>query len=161
VNAAVAAASTGSLMMAVVIVALALLLAHGSAVADIIYKCSSGGKISYGQTPCQDGPSVVLKAAPPPVPDAADQARLARQSGEAARMAADRRKQAEKDQRQAQRDGERRARAAAASAKKCAALKLRSKWASDDARTADTPTAQAKAKVNASRAAEQLALECP
>lgn len=148
--------------MAILIVALALLLANGSAIADTIYKCSSGGKISYGQTPCQDGPSVVLKTGPAPVQSAADQALLARQSKDAARIDAEQRKQAEKDRKQAQRDDERRARAAAASAKKCAALKLRSQWALDDARKLmDTPAAQARAKVKASRAAEQLALECP
>jgi len=152
--------------MAAFIVLLALLLANEMARAEDIYKCVAGGKISYGQLPCQDGPSVVLKTAPAPVIGAADQARLARQGKEAARIDADRRKQAEKEQRQAQlearRSDERRARAAAASAKKCAALKLRSKWASEDARARlDKPAAQAAARVKASRAAEQLALECP
>lgn len=152
--------------MAVFIVVFALLVANAMAAAEartedqLIYKCRSGGKISYGQTPCPDGPSVVLKIDPAPALSAADKARLTSQGKAAARLDAERRKQAAKEASQAERDDTRRARAAAATAKKCAALKLRGKWAAEDARAA-TDKQAAQARLKASRAAEQLALECP
>ncbi|HEV7816999.1 MAG TPA: DUF4124 domain-containing protein [Janthinobacterium sp.] len=142
--------------MSAIVVLCVLILLSSTAGAQAVYKCTGDAKISYGDRPCADGPSLQLKIPPAPVHSAADQATLARQNRELARMDKERRRTEEKELR----ERERHARAAAVLHKKCAAMKLNSKWAAEDARGASGKQA-ARAALKARRAAEKLALECP
>lgn len=134
---------------------LTLLLAAGPAGAQNVYKCSAGGTIRYGDTPCADGSSTLLPALAPPGPDhSAELAALKTRADQLERA----RHQREAVDARAQRRADR---AASAHRNKCAQLALRRTWAAEDAagrantRTADQATRKAR------RAAEQLRLACP
>jgi hypothetical protein len=140
------------------------------AAADPVYKCKEGGKVAYGDRPCATGPSTVL---PPPAlgvdidgrnaastRDARqllqiEKMRIAREQ-DMARLRAQRDKEAEREQRAHQR-----ARLAAAkSARQCERLRLRARWADEDAAKARGRAREA-ALLKARRQAETLAVECP
>ena len=137
-------------MVAVILCALAHPLA-----AQTIYKCTSGGKVSYGEHPCADGKATAL--AVPPAPSSAEAAEAlkrdkallaALQKERAAAMARD------------ERDSQRAARAAAGMRQKCERLRLQEKWAQEDAARADKATLSS-ARLKAKRQAEALAVQCP
>lgn len=136
---------------------LTLLLAAGQAGAQTVYKCDSGGKISYGDTPCADGASALLPALPPPGPD--HSAELARLKARADQLERARHQREARDERAQLRAD----RAAATHRNKCAQLALQRKWAAEDATTAgrDGGHAADQTARKARRAAEQLALACP
>ena len=152
--------------------------AASQSISQSIYKCTVDGKISYGQSPCSTGTSVALDlpaaAAAAPAPD--QDATLARQKKEAARLEKQRHEREAMDGRQQEKAG----RAAAAYRKKCARLALNKKWADEDAagsgdssstsdsakpgkstRAGTSARDHSKAQLKAHRAAEKLALECP
>ena len=110
--------------------------------AQAIYKCTVGGKVSYGEQPCADGKATTL--AVPPAPDPSAATALFKQ--EQARLAALQK--------------ERAARAAASVRQKCERLRLQSKWADEDAARAGKATL-ASARMKAKRQAEALAVQCP
>ena len=136
-----------------------------------VYKCSSGGKISYGDRPCAHGQAEAQLAPPAGValpgaetPATGDARTLLEL--EKLRIAKAQREQRAQEQRQKrelaeQRERQRTSRAASARHKQCARLKLRHKWTADDAaRSAHGPKREA-ALLKARRQAEQLAVECP
>jgi hypothetical protein len=123
--------------------------------AQTIYKCTVGGKVSYGEQPCADGKGNTL--AVPPAPDA--DAAAAQLKHDKARLAAFQKERAARETRE-EKEHERAARAAAATRQKCERLRLQGKWADEDAARAGKATAAA-ARLKARRQAEALAVQCP
>jgi hypothetical protein len=129
-------------------------LATGAA-AQTVYKCTTAGKVSYGERPCADGKTTILAA-----PAAGDTA--------AAEAAAERDKTAlntiEKahaaDDERAGRERTRAARAADIRRQKCERLRLKRQWAEQDA-ARTTGQARDTAQLKAKRQGEALAVECP
>lgn len=125
-----------------------------SAPALAIYKCESGGKIGYSDAPCPNGRKLDVDHAPPPdAQSAKDQAR--RDKAALRRIDAEKRKLEAREEKEHRRA----AHASAAREKKCKTLAMRSKWADQDAASAIGKSAH-KAKLKASRLAEQFATEC-
>jgi len=145
-----------TMMAAMVLCALAQPAAAQPDAARTIYKCTVGGKTSYGEQPCADGKATTL--AVPAAPADADAARE-RLERDKARLAALQKERAA-DEARAERDNQRVARAAAATRQKCERLRLQGKWAQEDAARADKTTV-ASARLKAKRQAEALAVECP
>lgn len=144
-------------------------VAGAAGAAGPVYKCSEGGKVSYGDRPCARGPSVELA---PPVgirPEGAESVptRDARTLLELEKLKIAREKEQERlrlreEQREqrAAREQERAGRLAANRRKQCARLKLRHRWAAEDAARASGPKREA-ALLKARRQAQHLAVECP
>jgi hypothetical protein len=130
----------------------------GIATAQQLYKCTTGGKVTYASAPC-DGASVsVTPLAVPaaPAPDAAGAQVLARQKKLLAGF---------EKQRQAQDARDARASAVAARAgavrrQRCARLELKKRWADE---TADRAAGFGKEALQdkARRMGEVMAVECP
>jgi len=139
--------------------------------ADGVYKCSAGGKISYADRPCAEGQSTRL---PPPAagvtpPEASavatrdartlvefEKLRLARED----KIAREKAREQNREEARAERGRQQRARAALAHRKTCDKLRLRRKWADEDAARAGGKAHDA-ARRKARRQAEALAVECP
>ena len=127
--------------------------------AQTVYKCSAGGKTSYADRPCAQGPSKTL---PPPAGiSAADT--LGPQGGDARTLLAleKARIAREKEQAREQRGQARQARATRVHRQKCDKLRLRRKWADEDLARSVHGRAYEAARTKARRAAESLAVECP
>ncbi|MTV40875.1 DUF4124 domain-containing protein [Duganella radicis] len=125
-----------------------------AALAGAVYKCTVDGRITYSDIPCAGG--AVLEAPAAPSPDPAAGATLRRQQKQADTLEKARLKREEREERDAARD----AKAAAAQRKKCDQLKLKKRWADEDARRA-TGQATEAARLRAHRAGEAMSLECP
>jgi hypothetical protein len=123
--------------------------------AQTIYKCTTDGKVSYGEQPCTAGKTMQL--AVPPAPSG-EQAAAALERDKA-RLAALQKERAAVNARE-ERDRERSARGAAATRQKCERLRLQVKWADEDAARAGKEAATA-ARLKARRQAEALAVQCP
>lgn len=154
---------------------LAVLLLAGTAstatlAADPVYKCQFNGKTTYSDRPCGEGEQIAMPPLAigvdipgkntPPTNDARtllkiEKLRIA-QEKEAERLRQARLKREYQEQQQAER-GER---LAANRRKQCDKLKLRSKWAAEDAPRAPSPQREAALR-KARRQAETLAVECP
>lgn len=143
----------------ILIATAALALAQAPATAAPVYKCTHGGKVSYGDRPCAHGPSVAL---PPPAAGVDPEGRNAVPGNDArALLAIEKQRIAmEKDARREDRERQRAARAAGARHKQCERLKLRQRWATEDAARARGARREA-AQLKARRQAETLAVECP
>jgi len=149
----------------------ALTLPWQPAAAQGVYKCNAGGKLSYADRPCTEGISTRL---PPPaagvdLPDKNavatrdartlvefEKLRLAREDKLAREKARTQAREEARDERKRQQ----RARAALAHRKSCDKLRLRRKWAEEDALRAGGK-AQEAARRKVRRQAEALAVECP
>ncbi|MET0983446.1 MAG: DUF4124 domain-containing protein [Telluria sp.] len=139
-----------------IMVVMAACMLAGGAAAQPIYKCTAGGKVSYGEHPCAHGTATALTVPPAPADAAAAAARLERdkarlaelQNGRAARALAE------------ERDAGRAAKAAAAQRQKCDRLRLKQRWLDDDLAQAGREATGA-ARLKAKRQAEALAVECP
>jgi hypothetical protein len=132
----------------------ALLLSAGTP-ALAIYKCESGGKVGYSDTPCSSGKNTVLSAATQPALASDANSRLLRDKAELGRLERERHQGEAQDEKERARD----ARLAANHRKKCDALALRRKWAEEDAAHAVGKSAE-KVKRKAHRSAEKFELEC-
>jgi hypothetical protein len=135
---------------------LLLVLLTLSAPALAIYKCDSGGRTVYSDTPCSNGKGVALDINTRPSGDPEDaQQKLSQEKQELRRIENLRQKQEAADLR------ERRKlyKASEVKKKKCADLALRKKWAEEDARSAH-PKSEERARRTARRAAEKHDLEC-
>lgn len=136
------------------------ILAAWTAPALAIYKCESGGKVSYSQLPCPAGNSVTL-------PDYSEtpepgQARLqaAREKKEAARLEQARHQREASEEKEQQRIAKQRSqRTSPAAQQKCAKLEMRKKWAEDGARSPSLKEPE-KASRNAQHLAERYEREC-
>ncbi|MYM26000.1 DUF4124 domain-containing protein [Duganella sp. FT135W] len=128
-----------------------------AALAGAVYKCAVDGKISYSDVPCAASATAsTLEAPAAPPPDPAAGATLRRQQKQADMLEKARLKRDEREER----DAARAAKDAAVQRKKCDQLKLKKRWADDDARRA-TGSATEAARLRAHRAGEAMALECP
>jgi len=135
---------------------LASLAACATAQAQTIYKCSSGGKVTYGEQPCSAGTQATLAVPPAPPPDPELKERLARQKALAESLEKERRDaavQAAKDARPVA------AARASPQQQRCEKLRLQLKWAEEDLRKAAGPGTEAL-RLKAQRQAEALAVEC-
>jgi hypothetical protein len=135
-----------------------LSLAGWPGIASALYKCESGGKVTYSNEACKEGKSTAL--------DNADSAVQGKESEKAAkRLAQDKARlrqiEAERAKREAVEDKEnaRIAKARAAQDRKCRTLAMKKKWLEEDAARSQGKSAEA-AKRKATRQAEQYALEC-
>ena len=138
--------------------AILCLLCHGAG-AQAVYKCSHGGKISYGDRPCSAGTSTRLPrpAAGVTPPEATAVAtRDARTLLELEKLRIAREKQQEADERRQ----DKLARAAQARRKTCDKLRLRHKWAEEDAARVQGKARDA-ALLKLRRQRETMAVECP
>jgi hypothetical protein len=124
-----------------------------------IYKCESGGKVSYRDSPCPSGKVTIFPDKTDDNATAANAAKakrqLTEQKNEAARLEKARhRREAieEKEQRRADK-------IAAAKRKTCASLARHKKWSDEDAAAANGRAAD-KAKIKARRANEKYEAEC-
>lgn len=132
--------------------------ALSNALAQPVYKCTRDGRTSYADRPCAHGRSVEL---PPPagvLPEGAETVatRDARTLLELEKLRIARDKEQERNARAEARAG----RAAAARRKQCERMRLRHRWAQEDAaRLADR--ARAAAQRREQRAREALAAACP
>ncbi len=127
-----------------------------AALAGAVYKCTVDGKITYSDAPCAAGASVVLETPAAPAADPAVNAALRRQQKQADTLQKARLKREQQDDREAARD----AKAAATQRKKCDQLRLKKRWADEDARRASGQATEA-ARLRAHRAGEAMSLECP
>jgi hypothetical protein len=119
-----------------------------------IYKCDSGGKVSYSDTLCPGGAKLDIDNEPPR--DAATARRKAAQDEKKLeRLETDHRKRKEREDKAWQRT----AKSGAALHRKCATLARKQKWAEEDA-TAAAGKTSAKAKRKAERASETYQSEC-
>lgn len=122
-----------------------------------VYKCRSGGTVTYLDRPCADGVSIELS-----VPKAR-QSEIA-QAKSAALRDREALLQIEKvrlaNELRSQREAERAQKAAEAQRRKCERLRLRQKWAEEDLARSTGPAMDA-ARVKARRQAEATAVECP
>ncbi|MDQ2820505.1 MAG: DUF4124 domain-containing protein [Pseudomonadota bacterium] len=122
-----------------------------------MYKCSTDGKVSYGDRPCTNatGTATEMKVAAPER-DMETMARMARQIALAQQLT-------NRDDARALREeqaAERAQRSAASRKVKCDRLRLRQRWANEDVRAA-APKKGAAASIKARRQMENMALECP
>jgi len=129
------------------------------AAAQTVYKCGSGGRVSYGDRPCADGGGQRL--APPAagvdLPEVnAVTTRDARTLLQLEKLRIAR----EKDEARELREQQKLARAAVARRKTCDKLRLRHKWAQEDMARANGK-AQDAARIKLRRQAEAMAVECP
>ncbi|RQO36138.1 hypothetical protein DBR37_07365 [Herminiimonas sp. KBW02] len=124
-----------------------------------IYKCESGGKISYSDLPC-NGTGTKQRferiITPPPSSDThLAQENLIREKRILQAMETQRRKEeasAEKERQRIYKEQERKR-------KRCATLEQRARWAKEDAARASVKR-MAREQRKAQRAAEKLQLEC-
>lgn len=122
-----------------------------------VYKCRSGGTVSYLDRPCPDGVGVTLSVPARPPSDIAQAKAAALRDREALlqvekiRLASELR---------VQREAEREQKAAQARRHKCDRLRLRHKWAEEDLARSTGPALEA-ARLKVRRQAEALAVECP
>lgn len=137
---------------------LALLISF-SAPALAIYKCESGGKITYSDAPCRGGKVLELQEPVTGKSPAADMAsakqEVAREKKELHRLEKERHKSEDEDDKRQQKI----ANAQAARQKKCTSLTMRRKWSEEDAATARGKSFE-KAKRKARRQVEKYELEC-
>lgn len=131
------------------------LLLAACAPALAVYKCESGGKLTYSDTPCPDGKGRIMSEAIQPQGAIDVSSRVLRNKAEADRL------ERERHQREAHEEKERQqaARVATRNKKKCDALALRKKWSDEDAVNATGKPAE-KSRLKARRAAEKYNLEC-
>jgi hypothetical protein len=122
-----------------------------------VYKCTADGKVSYSDAPCPNGAQEATLSTPAaPAPDPAAGAVLRKQQKQADMLEKARLKREEREDREAASA----AKSAAVQRKKCDQLKLKKRWADEDARRA-TGQATEPARLRAHRAGEAMALECP
>ena len=133
------------------LVVLAGMAMCASAPAQIIYKCSSNGKVMYSEQPCSGGTQATLDVPAPPPPDPELKDRLARQKALADSF--------EKERRSAKPAPPVRAARDTPQQQRCDKLRLQLKWAQDDLRKAAGPGTE-PLRLKVERQAEAMAVEC-
>lgn len=138
------------------LVVLAILAGYASASAQTIYKCSTNGKVTYGERPCRAGTQATLAVPPPPPLDPELKERLARQKALAESL--------EKERRDAAAQAAKAARPVTATRatpqqQRCDKLRLQLRWAEEDLRKAAGPATEAL-RLKVERQAEAMAVEC-
>ncbi|GAB3452357.1 hypothetical protein GCM10027321_00940 [Massilia terrae] len=131
------------------------------ALAQAIFKCTEHGKTEYRDRPCADGVQLQAPPAPAvaPAPPRGDREMLL----EMEKLRLTQELRAERQRTTAAREARAQAReqrAEDAQRKRCAKLRLKQKWSSED-RARLTGAAASGAERKARRDAETLAVECP
>ncbi|RBA24058.1 hypothetical protein [Herminiimonas fonticola] len=137
---------------------LLLALIFCSAPAFAIYKCESGDKIIYSDTPCQGDKTVSMKEiaiAAAASDNGAAQKQLQQDKKELQRLQQRREKQQTQDDRQQAK----RYKTAETKKQKCAESAQRVQWAKEDAASAPTKSSE-RAKQKARRTTEKHQLSC-
>lgn len=122
-----------------------------------IYKCETGGTVSYSDAPCSSGKSrkIMTDNMGDGTTSGPAESRLEEQKAELQRLQEARYRREAQDEKAAQKI----IRAHAAKQKKCAKLKLQQKWREEDAALA-AGKASERARLKARRMAEAMTLEC-
>lgn len=120
-----------------------------------VYKCESGGKVTYSDEACASGKELTISTGNDPVDIANTKRHLASEKTEANRLATVRQKKEAKDEKEARQVR----RIAATKQKKCLLLAHRQRWAEEDAVKANRKSAE-KGKRKAKRASEKYEIEC-
>lgn len=135
------------------VVATVLLLWCIPAAAQSIYKCTVGGKVAYGDRPCEAGAGLEVAVPPAPEPDPDTMQRLERQK--AALVAIQKERQGDET-----RASKRVTRAQVLEARRCAKMRLRQRWHDEDAAQALSENRTALRR-KAARHRQTMAIECP
>jgi hypothetical protein len=133
------------------------------ALAQGVFKCTADGKIEYRDWPCVDGVALKVPAAPSPATAQQDAARDRQALLELEKLRATQELRAERQRASAGREARaeaREQRAEDSQRKRCARLRLKQKWSSED-RERLSGHASDTASLKARRQAEELAVECP
>lgn len=131
-----------------------------SAPAFAIYKCESGDKIIYSDTPCNSGKSGNMKELAVVDPANATDNNLAHKQLQQDKKELHRLQQRrEKEETQETRQQAKRYKTAEAKKKKCAESAQRVQWAKEDANSAPTKSSE-RAKQKAKRTTEKHQLSC-
>lgn len=138
------------------VLALVLLLACCPAFGQAVYKCTTDGKVAYGDVPCSVGQSVELAVPAAPEPDPAAERDLQRQG----RLLASLQEQRVRRELAAARAQARANRAAAMQERRCAKQRLRQRWLDEDGARATGKRREALG-TRAQRHRQEMALECP
>lgn len=132
-----------------------------SAPAWAVYKCETGGQVTYSDTACTDGKTLDI------VDNKSNQGiNTGQPAKDKAAVQQQRREHAKADRQQAQarakseREDARAKLVAEKNKRKCAQLAQRKKWAEDDLRNANAK-GQEKARRKSQRASDQYLAECP
>ncbi|MEW7847172.1 DUF4124 domain-containing protein [Massilia aurea] len=135
--------------------------------ADNLYKCTDGGRVTYGDRPCS-GKSAAFAVRPPPPPDPALEARLASARNYVASLASKRAAQDTHDAQLAQQAARRQHDAASEKRTYCSNLRLRHMDAAErdqrtigNARLDQKPWRESQAKANLRERARLVAEQCP
>lgn len=138
------------------VVAVVLLLWCVPAAAQSIYKCTVGGKVAYGDRPCDAGDALELAvpAAPAPDPEAAQV--LARQKAALAAIEKQRHARQAAEAKAAARAGK----ASAQAERRCAKLRLQQRWHDEELARALSEQRDALRR-KALRHRQTMAIECP
>ena len=126
-----------------------------SAPALAVYKCETGDKTTYSETPCPGAKEIDISDPASPSEAARIRQQTEQENKKIKELESARHKREAKEEKEQQRA----ARANAAAKKKCAALEQRRNWSHEDAAKASGKAAE-KAKLKARRADEKLQLEC-
>ena len=133
------------------------------ALAQGVFKCTTDGKIEYRDRPCADGVALKVPAAPSPAVARQDAAREREALLELEKLRASQELRAERERASAGREARAEAREQRAEdslRKRCAKMRLKQKWASEDHERMSGNASDAAA-LKARRQAEELAVECP
>jgi len=135
---------------------LGLLVSSSAALAQAIYKCSAGGRVTYASAPC-DGASVTAIAVPvAPAPDPQAALLFKREKALLATLQHERASREAREQRAAAIAQQ----SAARHHQRCARIALQKRWADDNANRAAGP-AKEPLKRRAKQMGEAMAIECP
>jgi hypothetical protein len=149
-------------MLRIMMMAAACAMA-GPALAQGVFKCTADGKIEYRDRPCPDGVALKVPAAPSPTVARQDATRDREALLELEKLRASQELRAERQRASAGREARaeaREQRAEESLRKRCAKLRLKQKWASED-RERLSGNVSDSAALKARRQAEELAVECP
>jgi hypothetical protein len=144
------------MVMVRILVVFAGLVAGAAASAQTIYKCSSGGKVTYSEQPCSSGTQATLEVPAPPPPDPELKERLARQKALAESFDKERRDAAALAAKAARPPSAARANPRQ---QRCDKLRMQLKWAEEDLRKTAGPATEAL-RLKVERQAEAMAVEC-
>jgi hypothetical protein len=125
-----------------------------AAPASAVFKCDSGGKVSYSDLPCEGGKVLDVNTTPATDADAAAR-QTAQEKSKLKSLERERHKREAVEAREQQKASKERA----ARHKKCAAYARRQKWAHEDAARA-TGLANERAKRKEQRITEEYEAEC-
>jgi sRNA-binding protein len=139
--------------------ALFCLLAGAGSTASAAYRCEANGRVIYSDAPCPGGRQVDLNLTPGGSLSEKEAGKSREQLKQNKKELERLRKERHKREAVEEKEQKKAAREQAKKRKRCDNLAMRKKWAEDDAR-ASVGKASERARLKASRLAEQYAMEC-